>query len=659
MAGATGRSTRPSAPSSTRASPSTTCSTCSRTRRARACTSAIPRATPRPTSSRATSACAASTCCTRWAGTRSACRPSSTPIKTGTHPRDDDRAATSTPSGASSKRSGSRYDWTREVDTTDPELLPLDAVDLPASCSSAGSRTRPRCRSTGARRSAPCSRTRRSSTARASVGGHPGRAPADAAVDAAHHRLRRAAARRPRRRSTGPTARQGDAARLDRPLRGRRGRASRVDGHAGATHRGLHHAARHAVRRDLHGARARAPAGRRRSRRRRSARAVEAYVEARGAQERARRAGRREGRRPASSPARSRSTRSTASAIPIWIADYVLGELRHRRDHGRARRTTSATTSSRRRSACPIVEVVEPRRRDCRRPRRAFIGDGIAVNSRLARRPADAPRRRRAMIALARGARHRRARASTTSCATGCSRASATGASRSRCCICDDGSVDARARVDELPVRAARARRLQADAATASRRSRARTTGSRRPTRATGAPARARDQHDAAVGGLVLVLPALPRPAQRRRRRAIARGRAATGCRSTSTSAAPSTRCCTCSTRASGTRCCSTSGLVHTPEPFQKLVQPGHDPRQELPLLRRRLGRRARRVLLARATCARGRGTVARRHGRELAERVGARRRGALAATGARSRPSIDVELEEVSRRCRRAAATS
>ena len=32
--------------------------------------------------------------------------------------------------------------------------------------------------------------------------------------------------------------------------------------------------------------------------------------------------------------------------VPIWIADYVLIELRHRRDHGRARRTTSATSSS-------------------------------------------------------------------------------------------------------------------------------------------------------------------------------------------------------------------------------------------------------------------------------------------------------------------------
>ena len=71
-------------------------------------------------------------------------------------------------------------------------------------------------------------------------------------------------------------------------------------------------------------------------------------------------------------------------------------------------------------------------------------------------------------------------------------------------------------------------------------------------------PGEARDQHDAAVGGLVLVLPALPRPEERRARRSIRRPRSS-GCRSTSTSAAASTRCCTCSTRASGTRCSSTS----------------------------------------------------------------------------------------------------
>ena len=83
-----------------------------------------------------------------------------------------------------------------------------------------------------------------------------------APVDDAHHRVRRPAGRRPRRAWTGPRPGQaacsatGSAA-PGRPRRlPRRWAAGRVD-------RGLHHPPRHAVRRDLHGAGARAPAGRR------------------------------------------------------------------------------------------------------------------------------------------------------------------------------------------------------------------------------------------------------------------------------------------------------------------------------------------------------------------------------------------------------------
>ena len=38
--------------------------------------------------------------------------------------------------------------------------------------------------------------------------------------------------------------------------------------------------------------------------------------------------------------------------IPMFVADYVLMEYGTGRDHGRARATTSATTTSRRRSTC-------------------------------------------------------------------------------------------------------------------------------------------------------------------------------------------------------------------------------------------------------------------------------------------------------------------
>ncbi len=68
---------------------------------------------------RATRRCAASTCCTRWAGTRSACRPSSTPSRPASIPRVDDRAERrqlQRPAQAL----GFGYDWEREVDTTDP-----------------------------------------------------------------------------------------------------------------------------------------------------------------------------------------------------------------------------------------------------------------------------------------------------------------------------------------------------------------------------------------------------------------------------------------------------------------------------------------------------------------------------------------------------------
>ncbi len=67
----------------------------------------------------------------------------------------------------------------------------------------------------------------------------------------------------------------------------------------------------------------------------------------------------------------------------------------------------------------------------------------------------------------------------------------------------------------------------------------------------------AREQHHAPVGRQLLVLPALHRSAQHRARPGT-RTWKNTGCRWTCTWAAPSTRCCTCCTPASGTRSCST-----------------------------------------------------------------------------------------------------
>ena len=109
----------------------------------------------------------------------------------------------------------------------------------------------------------------------------------------------------------------------------------------------------------------------------------------------------------------------------------------------------------------------------------------------------------------------------------------------------------------------------------------------------------ARDEHDAALGRFVLVLPALPRPDQRRRdgrpRRSSTSGRRARvptvrrrSGSSTSTSAASSTRCCTSCTRASGTRCCSTSATSRR-RTVPAAREPGLHPRA-------RVHRRARHV---------------------------------------------------------------
>ena len=71
-------------------------------------------------------------------------------IKTGVHPRrstDESIAAFQ----AAFRSWGISIDWSREIATHEPTLLPLDAVDLPRSCSSAASPTARRRRSTGAR----------------------------------------------------------------------------------------------------------------------------------------------------------------------------------------------------------------------------------------------------------------------------------------------------------------------------------------------------------------------------------------------------------------------------------------------------------------------------------------------------------------------------
>ena len=84
----------------------------------------------------------------------------------------------------------------------------------------------------------------------------------------------------------------------------------------------------------------------------------------------------------------------------------------------------------------------------------------------------------------------------------------------------------------------------------------------------------ARNQHHAPVGRLLLVLPAIPRPHEHKSSYRSSSSKKP-GCPSTSTSAAPSTPCSICSTRASGTKSSYDRGIVSMPEPFQKLVNQG------------------------------------------------------------------------------------
>ena len=145
-------------------------------------------------------------------------------------PRDQDRRAPARVSTAESIASfqrqfrswGISIDWSRELATHEPDLLPLDAVDLPRAVprgpglpQGGGGQVVPQ-RPDGARQRAGRRRRALRALRRARRG-----APARAVVPA-HHRLRRAAARRPRRDRLA-RARQDDAAQLDRAQRGRRG----------------------------------------------------------------------------------------------------------------------------------------------------------------------------------------------------------------------------------------------------------------------------------------------------------------------------------------------------------------------------------------------------------------------------------------------------
>ena len=238
-------------------------------------------------------------------------------------------------------------------------------------------------------------------------GGHPVERAADAPVDAAHHRLRRAPARTTSTTLDWPESHQGDAAQLDRPQRGRARCASRSP----ATRASRSPSSRRGPTRSsarptwcsrpstrwstqittpAQRARRRRPTSRPRARKSDLARVADC-----------------EGRRPASSPAPTPCNPVNGERDPDLDRRLRARRLRHRRDHGRARRTTSATSSSPTQFGLPIAQVVAAAGRRRRQARLASATASRSTRGFLDGLPTPQAKRRDDRVA-----RERRARAS-------------------------------------------------------------------------------------------------------------------------------------------------------------------------------------------------------------------------------------------------------
>ena len=461
-----------------------------------------------------TSGCRASTSSTRWAGTPSACPPNAPQFaKASTPPRSRKRNIDTF--RRQIRRLGFSYDWDREVATASADyyrwtqwiFLKLYEQGPRLHGRRAGQLV------PGA--AAPCSPTRRSRTAATSRPAIP---------------VERRLMRQWMLKITAYAERLLDdlegldwpesVKEMQRNWIGKSRGADVVFEIAGQRPRlhGLHHPARHPVRRHLLRARTRAPARRPRSPPTSSAPAVEAYVKEAAQQVRSRPHRSRERRRPASSPAPTPSTRSTVSEIPIWVADYVLmaygtGAImavpgHDERDHEFAREFD-----------LPIVEVVSGSDRPIEEAAFTDNTDGVMVNStgpsglastgsRFPTPSRRSPPGWKSAVSAPGG--------SSTASATGSSRASATGASPSPSSTPTTGEVVA---LDESCSRSVfppiDEYRPTEDGTAAARPRRRRLAQGRAPRRPDGHP---RDQHHAAMGRQLLVLPALHRSAQRSER---------------------------------------------------------------------------------------------------------------------------------------------
>ena len=333
-------------------------------------------------------------------------------IKTGQHPRDStERRDRAVP--ARSSASGASRSTGRASSAPTSRASTAGRSGSSSSSSSAASPTRRRRRSTGIRSRRPCSPTSRSRTAAASAPARSSRCASSRSGSSASPTTPTGCSRTSRR-STGPsTSRRCSATGSAAPRAPRSSSAARTlgtdypvfttrpDTLFGATFFVM--APEHPD--VLRLAEGTEPGGR-------GARVRQPRADRRQAAARRRRQA--EDRRRARPHRDEPRQRRAAADVRRRLRPHGV---RHRRDHGGARRTTSATSRSPRRTTCrsgASSRTPTPRRRAAVHRRRA----ARQLRARV-RRHATTARRSRAIVRLARRARARATRRSTTACATG------------------------------------------------------------------------------------------------------------------------------------------------------------------------------------------------------------------------------------------------